>query len=171
VDKQVIYQPSAARICGHVLNLTSKILRIADAMLVETGLPHLSRELLPDCKRESALDTLNRPLHRLPLSRRQHEVQVFWHNDKGVQPESTLVSVSEDRVHQKFGVRGSEKQGSSLKRDGSDGVGINGAPRILVRGKHTPEWRWSKECLSAEINETHTSGPKGQRSLVSLCTG
>jgi hypothetical protein len=55
-------------------------------------------------------------------------VQVFWHNDKGVQPESTLVSVSEDRVHQKFRVRGSEKQGSSLKRDGSDGIGIDGAP-------------------------------------------
>jgi hypothetical protein len=85
MNKLVINQPSPARIPSHVLDLISKILRIADAMLVETRLPYLSRELLPDREREPAFDTLSAPLHRLPLSRRQQNVQVFWHNSKGVQ--------------------------------------------------------------------------------------
>jgi hypothetical protein len=36
-------------------------------------------------------------------------MKVFWHNDKGVQQEATLISVTEDCVDQKFRVRGSEK--------------------------------------------------------------
>jgi hypothetical protein len=59
-------------------------------------------------------------------------MEMFWHNNKGVQQESSLVSESEYRVHQEFRVHGSEKQGSPLKRNDSDGVGIDDAPRIWV---------------------------------------
>jgi hypothetical protein len=55
---------------------------------------------------------------------------MFWHNSKGVQQESPLVSVSEYCVHQEFRVRGAEKERSPLKRHGGDGVGTDGAPRI-----------------------------------------
>jgi hypothetical protein len=48
VDKLVINQSAPARISSHVFDLISKILRIADAMLVETRLPDLPGELLPD---------------------------------------------------------------------------------------------------------------------------
>jgi len=85
MNKLVINEPSPARISSHVLDLISKILRIADAMLVEVRLPYFSRELLPDRKREPAFDTLRAPLHRLPFFRRQQNMQVFWHNSKGMQ--------------------------------------------------------------------------------------
>jgi hypothetical protein len=110
--------------------LFSKIFRIANPMLVETGLPHLSRKLLPDREGEAPLNTLHAPLDCLPLSWCQHDMQMFWHNRKSVQQESTLVPISENRVQQEFRVRGSLKEGPPLKRHGGDGVGIDGAPRI-----------------------------------------
>jgi hypothetical protein len=109
--------------------LFSKIFRIANPMLVETGLPHLSRKLLPDREGEAPLNTLHAPLDCLPLSW-CHDMQMFWHNRKSVQQESTLVPISENRVQQEFRVRGSLKEGPPLKRHGGDGVGIDGAPRI-----------------------------------------
>lgn len=129
----MIYQPSPARISSHVFDLIPEIVPIANAMLVETGLPHLSRKLLPDRERETALDTLHAPLHGLPLSRRQHDMQMFRHNGKGVQQEPSLFSISEYGFHQEFRVRGSYKEGSPLKGHGGDGVGIDGAPRIWVQ--------------------------------------
>jgi hypothetical protein len=69
VYKLAIRQPSPLRISSHVLDLVPEILRIANPMLVEAGLPDLSRELLPNRERETALDTLNAPLHRLPIPR------------------------------------------------------------------------------------------------------
>ena len=48
VDKRIIDQLSAARISGHVFYLIAEILRIADAMLMETTLPNLSSELFPN---------------------------------------------------------------------------------------------------------------------------
>jgi hypothetical protein len=68
--KPVIHQPSPLRISSHVFDLVPKILRIANPMLVKTGLPDVSRELLPDRKRETALDTLNAPFYGLPIRRR-----------------------------------------------------------------------------------------------------
>jgi hypothetical protein len=107
VNKLVIYKPSSSRVSCHVFDLISKILRIADAMVMETGLPHLSRELLPDREREAPFNTLHASLHRLPLSWRQHDMQMFWHNGKSVQQEPALVPISEYRIHQEFRVRGS----------------------------------------------------------------
>ena len=69
MDKLVIYQPTPARISSHIFGLISEILGIANAMFVETSLPHLSRKLLPDRKRKPALDKLHAPLHGLSLSR------------------------------------------------------------------------------------------------------
>jgi hypothetical protein len=63
------------------------------------------------------------------------------------------------------------RQGPHLKRNGSNGVGIDGAPRIWFAGSIPQNGGGAKHILSAEINEKHTSGPKGRRSLVSLCTG
>jgi hypothetical protein len=69
MDKWVIYQPSPARIFGDVFDLATEIIGTANAMLVETGLPHLSRKLLPNRKRETTLDELRATLHGLVLSR------------------------------------------------------------------------------------------------------
>ncbi|MGB8536263.1 MAG: hypothetical protein WCD57_07610, partial [Acidobacteriaceae bacterium] len=44
-----------------------------------------------------------------------------------------LFSISEHGFHQQFGVRGSYKEGSPLKRHGGDGVGIDGEPRIWAQ--------------------------------------
>jgi hypothetical protein len=74
-------------------------------------------------------------------------MEMLRHNDKSMQQEATLVPVSEDRIHQKFRVRGSEKQGSSLKRDGSYGVGVDGAPPILVCWKDTPDGDEAKDVF------------------------
>jgi hypothetical protein len=130
VDKLVVDQPAPARISSHVFDLISKILRTADAMLVETRLPYLPRELLPDCEREPALNALHAPFDSLPRSRRQQYMQVFWHDSKGMQQESPLVPVSEHCVHQEFRVCSAEKERSPLKRHGGDGVGADDAPRI-----------------------------------------
>ncbi len=133
MDELVIYQPSPVWICGHVFQLFLKIFRITNAMLVEAGLPDISRELLPNRERETALNTLNAPLRGLPLSRRQHDMQMFRHDRKPVQQEPPLFSISEHGFHQQLGVRGSYKEGSPLKRHGGDGVGIDGEPRIWVQ--------------------------------------
>jgi hypothetical protein len=130
VNKLVINQSSPAGISSHVFDLVSKILRIADAMLVETRLPYLSRELLPDGEREAALNALHAPFDRFLRSRRQQNMQMFWHNSKGMQQESPLVSVSEYCAHEEFRVCGAVKERSPLKRHGGDGVGTDSAPRI-----------------------------------------
>ena len=69
MNKLVIYQPSAARISRYIFDLVSEILRIANAMLVKTGLPNLSRKLLPNRERKTALDKLHGPLDGLSLAR------------------------------------------------------------------------------------------------------
>jgi len=65
--KPVIHQPSPLRIPGHVFDLVSEILWIANPMLVKTCLPDLSRELFPYGERKTALDTLNAPFQGLPV--------------------------------------------------------------------------------------------------------
>jgi hypothetical protein len=55
---------------------------------------------------------------------------MFWHNNKGMQQEPSMVPVSEYCAHQQFRVRGSVKKGSSLKGNGGDGVGIDDTPRV-----------------------------------------
>jgi hypothetical protein len=130
VDKRVIYQPSATRVSGHVFNLIAKVLRIADSMLVEASLPHLSSELFPNRKGKPAFDALHAPLHGLTTSRRQHDMKMFWHDNKGMQQESSLVPVGEHSGYQKFRVRGSAKKRPSLKGNGGDGVGIDDTPRV-----------------------------------------
>jgi hypothetical protein len=57
-------------------------------------------------------------------------MQMFWHESKGVQQESTLVSVPEYCVNQEFRVRSAEKERSPLKRHGRDGVSTDSSPRI-----------------------------------------
>jgi hypothetical protein len=69
VNELMIHQPSPDRISRHIFDLISEILRIANAMLVKTGLPNLSRKLLPNRERKTALDELNAPLYSLSLSR------------------------------------------------------------------------------------------------------
>ena len=59
-------------------------------------------------------------------------MEMFRHNNESMQQETSLIPVSEYRVHQEFRVHGSEKQGSHLKRNGGNGVGIDDAPRIWV---------------------------------------
>jgi hypothetical protein len=69
VYKRVIRQPSPVRILSHVFDLIAKIFRIANPMLVKTGLPDLSGELLPNQERKTALDTLNASFDGLPIRR------------------------------------------------------------------------------------------------------
>jgi hypothetical protein len=69
MNELMIYQPSPARICRHIFDLISEILGIANAMLVKTGLPNLSRKLLPNRERKPAPDKLNAPLDGLSPSR------------------------------------------------------------------------------------------------------
>jgi hypothetical protein len=55
---------------------------------------------------------------------------MFWHNDEGMQQESSLVPVGENGGYQEFRVRSSAKKGSSLKGNGGDCVAIDDTPRI-----------------------------------------
>jgi hypothetical protein len=121
----VIVQPPPLGIFGYVFHLVLEVLDIANPVLMEASLPNRSGELIPNRKRETALDTLHAPLHGLSMPGRKQNMQMFRHNRKSVQPEPPLFLIAEYGFHQELGVCGSKKKRSSLERHCDDGVSID----------------------------------------------
>jgi hypothetical protein len=131
--KPVIDQTSSRRIIGDIFYLAAEILYIANSMLVETALPHLPGELLPDQKREATLNTLNAPFDGVPVSRSQDDMQMFRHDSKRVEQKSSLFPISRNGLHHELRVRGPEKDRLPFGGHGGDGVGIDGRSRLSSR--------------------------------------
>jgi hypothetical protein len=62
VHKWIGLQIPRLGVSRHVFHLSSKILSIADAMLIESGLPNLSSKLLSYGRRKASLDALHTAL-------------------------------------------------------------------------------------------------------------
>jgi len=73
---------------------------------MKTGLPNFASELRANLVRETTLDALHTALDCLPRGWGKQDMDMFWHDDKAMEPVSPLFTVMEERLEKKFGICG-----------------------------------------------------------------
>ena len=96
MDVSVVSQAAFFRIAGDVLVLTLIVFGVADAMGVEGWLPDFAGELRTDGVREAAFDALHAAFEGLVFRGGEEQVEVFGHDDEGVEEVTALVAVVEE---------------------------------------------------------------------------
>jgi len=124
VDVGVVDQAAFFGIVGYVLALTDEVFGVADAVGVEGWLPDCAWDLGADGVGESSLDALHAAFDCLVFGWGEEDVEVFGHDDEGVELVAGLVAVMEEGLEQQVGVGGAGEDGAASVGDGGGRVGV-----------------------------------------------
>jgi hypothetical protein len=84
VDVDVIRQMAANWVVGDVRELVLEVFGVADAVLMEAGLPYSAGKFGSKGVGESALDALSAAFYGLIRGRSQEDVNALWHDDESM---------------------------------------------------------------------------------------
>jgi hypothetical protein len=90
----------------NVIAMTTKVLRVANAMIRESSLPNFfPSELHPKRVRVSALDELDCAFQRYIVRRSQQQMHMLWHQHKSVQKKFSPPPIAVQSFQEKPNVR------------------------------------------------------------------
>ena len=98
MNEGVVCQAALLWVVGYVLALAEIVFGVADAVGVEGGLPDCAGELGADGMGESALDALHAAFYGLVFGRGDEDVEVFGHDDEGVELVASVVAVMKESL-------------------------------------------------------------------------
>jgi hypothetical protein len=138
MHKSPINQPPLPRIRRNIAKLPSKILSVANPMLMESHLPDFATKLCAQLMREPALDALRAALNCLVRPRSQQNVQRFRHHGEPMQLEPPLISIVQERLDQQLGMSCHNKQRPPLVRRCRERIGFHFGLEEHTSGDQSP---------------------------------
>ena len=84
---------------ANIISMLRIVIRVANAMIHVSSLPNLGRdtEFFSRTVRETAFNELHRSFKRSPVSKRQQEMNMVWHDDELMNLKFLMVAIGKER--------------------------------------------------------------------------